>query len=93
MKFAVDTTSDKLEDVLRVLGAAYGVEVAVQGEPPVSRPTGGKRPRRRRAGAGAVPPTGSQIRAWAKDNGWEVSGRGALPRTVVAAYREAHGSA
>lgn len=30
------------------------------------------------------------IRAWAQENGYEVSDRGRVPDTVVAAYHEAH---
>lgn len=33
----------------------------------------------------------SVVRAWAADNGYDVSGRGRLHREVEAAYAEAHG--
>jgi hypothetical protein len=31
-----------------------------------------------------------ELRAWARQNGFTVSGRGRLPVTVIAAYRAAH---
>ena len=91
MKFTVDTATDGLDEVLRVVEAAYGRSVGVArgaADAPVE-----KGPRRRRsASRGAQPPTASQIRAWANENGWQVNVRGALPRPVVAAYHEAHGA-
>jgi hypothetical protein len=46
---------------------------------------------RRRAGARAKGPTElSAIRAWAQENGFEVSDRGRIPGEVQAAYDAAH---
>jgi hypothetical protein len=33
----------------------------------------------------------AEIRDWARDNGWEVSGKGAIPKGVMAAFDAAHG--
>ena len=57
-----------------------------------ARKTGG---RRRRATTGAAKPTGSsstsEIRAWALENGHDVSSRGRVSAEVREAYEQAHG--
>lgn len=52
----------------------------------------GRRISRSRAAAPAVsvPENPGSVRAWARDNGYEVSDRGRLPTGVVTAYRAAH---
>lgn len=39
----------------------------------------------------AKEPRNAEMRAWARENGMKVSGRGKLPASVIAAYRDAHG--
>lgn len=59
-----------------------------------ARPAAGEPVRRRRQVAAVKPRTGREetaaIRAWARDNGHEISGRGRIPKTVVDAYQAAH---
>lgn len=50
-------------------------------------------PRRRRGGrkaAAAAPPSTSAVRAWARENGHEVSDRGRISAAVLSAYEQAH---
>lgn len=53
-----------------------------------ARRVGGRRTGRR-AGATTSSET-ARIRAWAQENGYQVSARGRLPAEVIAAYRAAH---
>lgn len=61
------------------------------------RRTGGRR-RRGQAASGTGPstkpasggPTAADIRAWARENGWEVSERGRVSADVRSAYAAAH---
>ncbi|GAA2182999.1 Lsr2 family protein [Brooklawnia cerclae] len=46
--------------------------------------------RRARAAASTKAPTATQIRAWAADNGFDVSARGRVPANIRAAYERAH---
>ncbi|MEX5265187.1 Lsr2 family protein [Kocuria sp. CPCC 205231] len=71
------TNAEKLREALRPFAAA-------------GRKTtrGGARGTRSRA-SGSDPDTG-KIRAWAKDNGYEVSDRGRIHQTVKDAYYAAH---
>jgi hypothetical protein len=50
--------------------------------------TAASRPRRRRAAA--EEPSSSDIRAWARENGYDVSARGRISAEVRAAYEAAH---
>lgn len=53
-----------------------------------ARKTSGRRGRRgARQSSG---PRSSDIRAWAQDNGWQVSSRGRVPAEVRDAYAKAH---
>lgn len=56
-----------------------------------SASSGARRPGRSRRGGDArgVPSTGD-VRAWARSEGLDVSGRGRLPAALVAAYKTAH---
>lgn len=56
-----------------------------------ARRVGGARPMR--SGNGAVPSpqdpeVNQRIRKWARQQGWDVSDRGRLPRSVIEAYHE-----
>jgi hypothetical protein len=57
-----------------------------------SAPRGGSQGRRAAASssAGAGRKDTGDIRAWARENGHEVSGRGRIPSSVVEAYDAAH---
>jgi hypothetical protein len=126
MQLTFDST-EPLEQVLGVIGALYGVEVAVasaagpsgaghaemaqtvgantkagSGDAPgavaadnttprraprtrtstSSAPAGGRG--RRRASAATAGP--SVVRAWARENGYQVSGHGRIPAAVVSAF-------
>ena len=54
------------------------------------RAAGGKRGGRRGTASSAQGNRSAQIRAWAQDNGIEVSARGRIPADVVAKYEAAH---
>ncbi len=53
------------------------------------RPTSAPSTSRRRPRAAAAPTT-SDVRAWARANGHQVSDRGPIPASVSAGYAEAH---
>ncbi len=57
-----------------------------------ARRTGGRRKAGRKASVGAEtgPATAAEIRAWARDNGWEVPERGRVSTDVREAYTAAH---
>jgi hypothetical protein len=61
---------------------------------PATSPRGQGSARRRKKGSGGAKATPQvsnvELRAWARQNGFTVSGRGRLPVTVIAAYRAAH---
>jgi hypothetical protein len=58
-----------------------------------SAPTGRVRPHGRTNGDGPRSRSeGRAMRAWARDNGFQLSNRGRIPAAVVAAYREAGAS-
>lgn len=96
-------SKEPLENVLRVVGATYGVTVGVvEGGAPAAgtgrrgRPRGvGRatkrqpgRPRgRKRAQSGL---SMSDVREWARGQGHQVSTRGPVPTPIVEAYRAAH---
>ena len=87
MKVTIDS-SEPLTDVLRVVGAVYGVELAVSGDvAATATPAKAKRGGRARRTAAV---TNGELRSWARQNGFAVSGRGRVPATVVSAYRAAH---
>ncbi|MBO0880484.1 MAG: Lsr2 family protein [Mycobacterium sp.] len=104
MKITVDS-SESLDDVLRVVGAAYGVNVGVvesDGAMVAERPSSTRRPRRagrtqrasaaarpRRRRAGASSASSADVRAWAREHGHTVSDRGRLPAPILEAYRAA----
>lgn len=85
-EYEVDLSSDNAQALRDALAQWVGV----------ARRTGG---RRKRATAGAAPRpvengTGantSDVRAWAQENGYEVSSRGRVSAEVRDAYDKAHG--
>jgi len=111
MQLTIDS-KERMEQVLRVVGSFYGVELAVlteaaQPASPIARssrrqsqsPAGRRRAAapaarggRGRAGRSATPDV-KAVRAWARTNGYQVSDRGRIPNTVVAAYQNGVGTA
>jgi len=55
-----------------------------------ARKVGGRRAGRRAAAAGAAAPAARDVRAWARDNGFDLPDRGRIPGDVQAAYAAAH---
>ena len=71
---------------------AQGLRDALAPWVAVARKTGGRR--KRVSGTAAKSPAGSStsdIRAWAQENGYEVSSRGRVSAEVREAYEKAHG--
>jgi Lsr2 len=88
-------SAEPLDRVLKVLGSLYSVELTVSGRAGSrgsrsatgSRPAGrGTRGPRRGSAAAA-----SDVREWARANGYEVSERGRMSNALVAAYRDSGG--
>ncbi len=82
--YEIDLTTENA-DKLRGLLADY-VEAG--------RKTGGRASRGRRAGRGSSAGSSqdtAKIRAWAKDNGYEVNDRGRVPAGIREAYEKTHG--
>jgi hypothetical protein len=88
MQVTIDT-KENLDDVLRVISAAYGVEVTAgpsnngassNGSRRSSATHRGRRPRN----------SSADIRAWARSTGYDVSDRGRISADVVHAYEAAH---
>lgn len=87
VEYEVDLSSQNYEKLRDVLAPYVGV----------ARRTGG---RRKRTTAGAAAPQSaesgsgastSDVRAWAQENGYEVSSRGRVSAEVREAYEKAHG--
>lgn len=78
VNYEIDLTADHAEELRENLGAW------IEG----ARRTGGRANRRgsRRAAPAAETDT-AEIRAWARDNGYEVSDRGRISATIMDAYR------
>lgn len=107
MKLTIDS-NEPLDDVIRVVGSLYGVNLAathldaVDGKPeaagPVRPSSDGRegRTKSRRASTGGrrrvarerLHLTNAELRSWARQNGHQVSDRGRVPASVVAAYGE-----
>jgi len=56
---------------------------------PVRRPRAAKRTGTKGGAAASTAQDLAAIRAWARENGFEVSGRGRVPRRVIEAYQAA----
>jgi hypothetical protein len=97
VQLTIDTNQD-LDDVIRVVGALYNVQLGVvEAAKPaaiIPRPRGRGRstsshrssPRRsgRRPSAGSA--STAEVRAWAQTHGYEVNSRGRLPASVKTAF-------
>jgi len=107
VKLTIDS-AESLDNVLRTVGALFGVELEARGE--AARPAKAAPARRRLASAatstrrrGGAARTGtrrpaaasrtasstSDVRSWARANGYDVSDRGRISETVLSAYRAA----
>lgn len=103
MRLTIDS-AEPLDHVLRVIGSMYGTALTVAPDGQTSRAPKKSPSRaaatsksRRRKAAGpkrsrqrATGPATADVRAWAQENGQPVAGRGRIPDTVLAAYRDAH---
>lgn len=103
MQITVDS-NDRLQDVLRLVGSLYDVELTVAGggAPEAAAgqngarkrasakgaAAGGPRRRTRRAANRADAPDLAAVRAWAREHGHQVSDRGRVPNAVLDAYKE-----
>jgi hypothetical protein len=95
-------SSQKLDDVIRVVGALYKVQLRVVGSgektaiaPPRSRaraagPRGSAARRSGRRPARRNTST-ADVRAWAHTNGYQISDRGRIPTTVKDAFAASQG--
>jgi hypothetical protein len=97
VQLTIDTNQD-LDDVIRVVGALYNVQLGVVGTAKPTavipaprgrgRSTSSHRSSPRRSGR--RPSTGgastAEVRAWAQTNGYEVNSRGRLPANVKTAF-------
>jgi hypothetical protein len=97
VQLTIDTNQD-LDDVIRVVGALYNVQLGVVGAvKPASvvpsprgrgRSTSSHGSARRRSGrrpsSGAA--STAEVRAWAQTHGYEVNSRGRLPADVKTAF-------
>ena len=96
MNLNIDTSNDSLSDVLNIVGAAYGVNLTAAAEPTDTKSSDAADPapspvhtRRARTPKLSSRPDPAAVRAWALEHGMQVSNRGALPKTVVDAFRAA----
>jgi hypothetical protein len=103
MQITVDS-NDRLQDVLRLVGSLYDVELTVAGGDAAEGaaaqngtrkrasakrgPAGGARRRPRRTTSRADAPDLAAVRAWAREHGHQVSDRGRVPNAVLDAYKE-----
>lgn len=105
MQVTIQST-DRLDDVMKAVGAVYGVELQVaSGSAPAvvtaatatrrrpGRPAGRKAAKtggRRAAKKAAASNDTGAIRTWARSNGYNVSERGRISADVLAAYQAAN---
>ena len=84
MQLTIDS-SQPLEDVLRVVGAMYQVDLSV---PPGNGNNSQRTLRQRRASSARRKklPTTAEVRAWALSEGYEVGSKGRIADSVVDAY-------
>lgn len=86
--YEIDLSTDNAEAMREAFAQYVGVARRVGGRA-AARTTGGGRPRKAAAPSAGGRDTAA-IRAWAKENGYEVSERGRISATVLEAYDAAH---
>lgn len=79
--YEIDLSQAHARDLRAILGRYAGAGRKVTG--------GSRRPARRRAGTDEEGHSSTEIREWAKANGYEVRDRGRIPAGVVAGYQAA----
>lgn len=87
--YEVDLSTDNAEAMREAFAQYVGVARRVGGRA-AARSTGGGRPRKATAAAASGGRDTAAIRAWAKENGYEVSERGRISAAVLEAYDAAH---
>jgi hypothetical protein len=101
VQLTIDSTQ-KLDDVIRVVGALYNVQLGVVDAAGPTATVASSRGRSRAASRGSATrrsgrrPSRStastaEVRAWAQTNGYQVNSRGRIPMTIKNAF-EASGS-
>jgi hypothetical protein len=92
MQITIDSEQQGIDEVLRVLGAVYGVELSTAGVP-TRRPAQTSRRRatkkRNTRGKARSAPSMAEVRAWAQANGHRVADRGRIPASVIDAFTAA----
>ena len=87
--YEVDLSDENKNKLDEALAPFVGVATKVSGGRAGRASTPGRRPSS--SSTPADKERLSNIRAWARDNGYEVSDRGRIPNKVVEAYESAHG--
>ena len=76
--YAVDLSKEHAAELRDTLAPYVGVARKISGQ------------RRMAKKGGAGEPNAADVRAWARENGYEVSSRGRVPAEVLQAYAAAH---
>jgi hypothetical protein len=80
VSYEIDVSAANAEQLRKIYADYVGAGRRTGGRLKVGSPSGGKSTRSGEAG---------QIREWAQENGFELSGRGRIPAHVIEAYQEA----
>lgn len=83
--YEIDLSEDHASELRDALTRFIAGGRAVSSARAASGQAGSRRPRRRSGQEDY-----GQVRAWAKENGYQVSERGRVPATVLEAFRAAH---
>jgi hypothetical protein len=84
--YEVDLNENNAEALRSALAPYVGAARRVAGR----KSSGRGRRGQRAAGGGSTGPSASEMRRWARENGWDVSERGRVPAEVREAYAAAH---
>ncbi|MGN6332753.1 MAG: histone-like nucleoid-structuring protein Lsr2 [Motilibacteraceae bacterium] len=88
--YEIDLSTPNAEAMRETLAQYVGVARRVGGRAAASRAAGGGRARKAATPSADGGRDTSAIRAWAKENGYEVSERGRISAKVLEAYDAAH---
>ncbi|MGN6245404.1 MAG: histone-like nucleoid-structuring protein Lsr2 [Motilibacteraceae bacterium] len=88
--YEIDLSTANAEAMRETLAQYVGVARRVGGRAAAARATGGGRARKAAAPSADGGRDTAAIRAWAKENGYEVSERGRISAKVLEAYDAAH---